>query len=101
MSRAGNGHALEPGGRNNLWHMRRFYIAFPDRLHAPRGELSRTHYRLLLKVQNPKAYVREAAGQRWSTGELELRINLLFYERAAPDRRESPWSVVSALVAGD
>lgn len=38
----------------NLKYIRQFYLAFPIR-HALRGELSWTHYRLLLKVQNEKA----------------------------------------------
>jgi predicted nuclease of restriction endonuclease-like (RecB) superfamily len=72
--------------KNNLWYMRQFYLSFPEKLHALRGELSWTHYRLLLKVQNDAArafYESEAASQNWSTRELERQINSLFYERAA------------------
>jgi len=38
----------------NLRYMRLFFIAFPIH-HALRDELTWTHYRLLLKVENPKA----------------------------------------------
>jgi predicted nuclease of restriction endonuclease-like (RecB) superfamily len=80
-------------GRNNLWYMRQFYRAFPEILHAPRGEsgigLTWTHYRLLLKVEGAEArafYEREAAGGRWTTRELERQIGSLSYERALLSR---------------
>jgi len=72
--------------KNNLWYMRQFYLAFPEKLHALRGELSWTHYRLLLKVEKSAArewYEAEAADQNWSTRQLERQINSLFWERAA------------------
>ena len=53
----------------NLWAMRQFYILFPI-LHAVRAELSWTHYRSLIRVENSKArevYVNEAADNAWST----------------------------------
>ena len=53
----------------NLWHMRRFFLAFPI-LDAVRRELSWTHYRTLLRVENDQArqwYMNEAANQNWST----------------------------------
>jgi predicted nuclease of restriction endonuclease-like (RecB) superfamily len=69
----------------NLWYMRSFYSAFPI-VHALRAELTWTHYRLLLRVENEKArgfYLAEAAENRWSTRELERQINSLLYERLA------------------
>ncbi|MEW6419074.1 MAG: DUF1016 N-terminal domain-containing protein [Nitrospirota bacterium] len=36
--------------KTNLWYMKQFYLAFKN-LHALRGELTWTHYRLLLKVE--------------------------------------------------
>ncbi len=56
--------------KSNLWHMRKFYQTFPNFLDAVRRELSWTHYRLLLKVENPDARafyeseVPQASGQR-------------------------------------
>ncbi len=67
----------------NLKYMRQFYVAFP-KSHALRGELSWTHYRLLLRVQKDAArdwYETQAAAQNWSTRELERQVNSLFYER--------------------
>lgn len=61
--------------RNNLWYMRQFYSAYPEKLHALRSELSWTHYRLLLKVESAAArefYGTEAVTGNWSTWELEF-----------------------------
>lgn len=72
--------------RNNLWYMRQFYLTYPAKLHALRGELSWTHYRLLLKVESPDArafYESEAAAGNWSTRQLERQITTLSYERIA------------------
>ena len=79
-------------GRNNLWYMRQFYLKFPEKLHALRGELSWTHYRLLLKVDSDAAreyYEQEAAAENWSTRELGRQINSHFYERAAASKEKS------------
>lgn len=73
---------------NNLWYMRQFYQIFPN-LHALRGELSWTHYRLLLSVENEQArsfYLNEAARAHWSTRELGRQINSLLFERLAKSR---------------
>ncbi len=74
--------------RSNLWHMRSFYLSYP-KLDAVRRELSWTHYRLLLRVENPDArsfYEQEAIGSRWSTRELERQIHSLLFERLALSR---------------
>ncbi len=67
----------------NLWQMRQFYQCFPN-LNAVRADLSWTHYRLLLRVDNPTArqwYADEAAAQNWGTRALERQIGTLYYER--------------------
>jgi len=64
--------------RSNLWHMHKFYLAFPDILDAARRELSWTHYRLILRIENELArsfYLNEPVNSRWSTRELERQIN--------------------------
>ena len=66
-----------------LRRMRQFYMAFPIR-DSLRPELSWTHYRLIIRVENPKAravYVEECAKCGWSTRQLERQIHSLFYER--------------------
>lgn len=75
---------------SNLRHMRVFYLSFPIR-DALRPELSWTHYRTLLRVENEQArlwYMKEAASQSWTTRALDRQINTLYYERllASSDR---------------
>lgn len=75
----------------NLRHMRGFYQCFPI-WNAVRTELSWTHYRALLRVENEQArhwYMNEAAGQNWSTRALDRQIGTLYYERllASGDRQ--------------
>lgn len=72
----------------NLWYMRQFHLTFPN-LHALRGELTWTHYRLLLKIEEEKArsfYMLEAISNNWSTRELDRQISSLLYERIALSR---------------
>jgi len=67
----------------NLRNMRLFFQFFPIR-NAVRTELSWTHYRVLLRVENPSArewYLREAVSQNWSSRALERQIGVLYYER--------------------
>src|SRR5262249_11403162 len=76
--------------RSNLFHMRAFFPTYP-KVDALRRELSWTHYRLLLRVDDPDArafYEAEAINARWSTRELERQINSLRFQRLAlsPDR---------------
>jgi predicted nuclease of restriction endonuclease-like (RecB) superfamily len=73
---------------SNLRYIRLFYHAFPIR-DALRHELSWTHYRLLLKVDNPAArawYMDETAQQQWSSRALERQINSFYYERLLATR---------------
>ena len=67
----------------NLRKMRQFYCAFPKR-DSVRLELNWTHYRLIMRVENPKArefYVEECIKAGWSTRQLERQIYSFFYER--------------------
>ena len=67
----------------NLKYMRQFYLTFPNG-RALRDELSWTHYRLLMRVENENArefYMQEAVKSQWSTRQLERQINSFFYER--------------------
>lgn len=67
----------------NLRNMRQFYQNYPKR-NAVRTELSWTHYRTLLRVENAQArdwYLQETINQSWSARALERQINTLYYER--------------------
>jgi len=68
---------------SNLKYMRQFYQTF-EIGHALRDQLSWTHYRLLIKVEEENArefYIKEAIAGNWSTRQLERQINSLYYER--------------------
>jgi len=67
----------------NLRNMRAFFQSFPI-WNALRPELSWTHYRILLRVDNHQArewYMNESATQCWSSRALERQIGTLYYER--------------------
>ena len=67
----------------NLRYMRQFYIVF-QKHHALRDELSWTHYRLLMKIENEeirKFYLNECIEENWSTRQLERQINSFYYQR--------------------
>jgi len=89
----------------NLRKMRQFYRMFEIRdavrlvssvepiRHTPCDELSWSHYRLLMQVENPAArdwYMHEAAEQNWSTRQLERQISVLYYERLLASRKKVP-----------
>ena len=66
-----------------LRRIRQFYLVFP-KWDALRPELTWTHYRLLIRVQNEQArlwYMNEAAEQTWSSRQLDRQISVLYYER--------------------
>lgn len=67
----------------NLKNMRQFYLIF-QKSYALRSELTWTHYRLLMRVENENArnfYIEECIKSNWSTRQLEREITTLFYER--------------------
>ena len=68
---------------SNLRYMRLFFQAFPI-CDALRHELSWTHYRSLLRVEDTAArtwYMNEAADQHWNTRALDRQIGTLYFER--------------------
>lgn len=76
----------------NLRRMRAFYQAYPIWT-AVRSELSWTHYRILLQVENSKArdwYLQESIEQNWSSRALERQIEKLYYERLLASKDKKP-----------
>lgn len=72
-----------------LWNMRQFYQSFPI-LSALRRELSWTHYRMLMRVNDPKAreyYAAECAAAGWSSRELERQITTFAYQRTVSNQQ--------------
>ena len=76
----------------NLRNMRQFYQYFPN-CYALRSELTWTHYRLLIRVQDEGArqwYMNEAAEQTWSSRQLDRQISVLYYERLLASKDTRP-----------
>jgi hypothetical protein len=72
----------------NLRYMRMFYLAFQN-CHTLCDELSWSHYRLLISVENEEArayYLEEARRSLWSVRELQRQINSFYYERLLENR---------------
>jgi len=70
----------------NLWNFRQFFLSFPseEKLYALRRELSWSHYRLIMRVEDTQArdyYIAEAANQGWSTRQLERNIRSSWHQR--------------------
>lgn len=79
----------------NLRYMRQFYLAFPI-CHTLCDELSWSHYRILMRVSDPRArewYMNECVACGWGTRELDRQVSTQAYARllsaANPDRRRS------------
>ena len=67
----------------NLRKMRQFYCAYPIR-DSLSPELSWTHYRRLIRVEDEKIrefYTEECVKSSWSVRQLDRQINSFFYER--------------------
>jgi predicted nuclease of restriction endonuclease-like (RecB) superfamily len=76
----------------NLRRMRTFYQTYPIWT-AVRSELSWTHYRVLLQIENHTArawYVKEAIEHVWSVRALERQIDKLYYERLLSSKVKQP-----------
>lgn len=74
----------------NLKQMRQFYLLYP-KSHALRDQLSWTHWRTLLTVQDETArnyYIQECVAKNWSTRQLERQISTMFYERMLASRNK-------------
>jgi len=68
-------------------------IATIEKRSAVRSELTWTHYKLLMRVEDVKArewYMNEAADQNWSTRQLDRQISTLYYERLLASREKEP-----------
>ena len=75
----------------SLRNMRQFYTLFPIRS-ALRSELSWTHYKSLVHVENKKArdfYAKEAVENSWSVRALQRQIDSLYYERLLSSKDKS------------
>ena len=70
----------------NLKNFRQFYLTFADlqKGYTLRSELGWSHYRLIMRVDEPEArqfYIGEAADHGWTTRELERNIRSGWHQR--------------------
>ena len=76
----------------NLQMMRKFYVSFPN-ANTLRSQLSWSHYRALLRVEDEAArqwYMEECVRAAWSSRQLERQISTLYYERLLSSRDPAP-----------
>ena len=74
----------------SLRFMRQFYQTFPIR-NALRTELSWTHYRLLMRIEDPVRrgfYLTECVNAGWTSRQLERQINSFYFERLLATQKE-------------
>ena len=74
----GNGFSVQ-----SLRNMRQFYIKFQKRSTLC-SELSWSHYKLLMRIENEDArafYAKECADSSWSVRQLQRQINTMYYQR--------------------
>lgn len=72
----------------NLWFMRQFYSTFPI-LNALSSQLTRTHYRTLMRIENPAAreyYIKETLEGHRSVRQLERQIHTFTFERVLANK---------------
>jgi predicted nuclease of restriction endonuclease-like (RecB) superfamily len=79
-------------GVRNLYHMMRFAEVFPESeiLYAVRSELSWTHIRAILAIEDPlkrQFYTELCRLERWSTRTLKQKIDGMLFERTAIAKR--------------
>ncbi|MFH1777840.1 MAG: PDDEXK nuclease domain-containing protein [Candidatus Omnitrophota bacterium] len=91
----------------NLRNFRQFYLAFSSGSkirYALRSELSWTHYRLIMRVDNARArdyYMNEAAESGWSSRVLERQICSHYYERLLSSRDKKSVMIESKKISHD
>ena len=77
---------------SSLRKMRKFYLTYPIR-DTLCPELSWSHYRLLIRVNDKTArefYTQECAKSAWSVRQLERQINTMYYQRLLASRDKEP-----------
>nr|WP_276538469.1 PDDEXK nuclease domain-containing protein [Dehalobacterium formicoaceticum] len=86
---------------SSLRRMRQFFKTFPNRA-ALWHELSWSHYRLLMKLEDDSRrefYGRECVESAWSVRQLERQINSFYYERLLATKKSGVESVKNEIHA--
>jgi len=83
----------------NLQQMRKFYTTFPI-AHALRAQLTWTHYRMLMRIDNTarrEYYANECVESGWTSRQLERQINSFYYERLLATQQSGKESVKNEI----
>lgn len=75
----------------SLQQMKKFYTLVPN-TNALRTQLTWTHYRSLLRVENKEArewYIEESVKEHWSSRQLDRQISTMYYERLISSQDKS------------
>lgn len=78
-------------GRSNLFYMRQFFLTFPE-IHAVSGQLTWTHYRLILPIKNENErnyYINQVILNNLSTRELSNEIKNKAFDRLSYADKEN------------
>jgi predicted nuclease of restriction endonuclease-like (RecB) superfamily len=84
---------------SSLRRMRQFFQVFPIRATLSH-ELSWSHYRLLIRIDNEprrEFYLKECAESNWSVRRLERQITSFYYERLLATQKEGKESVKNEI----
>lgn len=89
---------------SNLRNFRQFHLTFTEHeiRHTVCSELSWSHFRLLIRVEQASArtwYANEAVTQGWSVRALDRQISTLFYERLLGSQDKDKSGVKAEAVA--
>ena len=77
--------------QRNLRNMRKFYLLFQN-WNTVCANLTWSHYRFLLRVENEKArqwYIEETIKEHWSSRQLDRQISTMYYERLLSSQDKS------------
>lgn len=83
----------------NLSNMRKFYMVFPI-IDALRQQLSWTHYRLLIKLNDSEKinyYINGSIQNNWNSRDLKRQINSLAYERVVEHTKNPAETIKNVL----
>lgn len=83
----------------NLSNMRKFYMVFPI-IDALRQQLSWTHYRLLIKLNDSEKinyYINGSIQNNWNSRDLKRQINSLAYERMVEHTKNPAETIKNVL----
>ena len=78
--------------KTNLFNWLKLFEIFQDEniFHALRGKLTWTHLRTMIYIEDPikrEFYIEICSLERWSTRQLDERINSMLYERTAISKK--------------